>query len=256
MWRQKSRYLEDQKSYSDAKNKQQALRSELGGKQSERETAEQRRKQSREQLVSLEARRQGIPALKDKDSLENDIESFKKQLQQQAILLLEQDKQLKFTLDASKSIYKALHGTSIGTEISELIERSFMKQAKEVVALADEDQLDFPKLLNKDMIDISPLEAHLDDGIARQQQINQWREKWFNPELSRNGVSLRDQLAKLADRREQKLQAQQKKMQQIQQDLDRLQSSQVSYPYFVEAALEAIERECPKADPKVFMRIM
>jgi energy-coupling factor transporter ATP-binding protein EcfA2 len=247
----KSRYLEDQKSYSDAKNKQQSLRGDLTNRQTERETAELRRKQSREQLVNLEARRQGIPALKDKDSLETDIESFKKQLQQQAVLLLEQDKQLKFTLDATKSIYKSLHSTSVGTEISELIERSFMKQAKEVVALADENQLDFPKLLNKDMIDISPLEAHLDDGISRQQQINQWREKWFNPELSRNGVSLRDQLAKLADRREQKLQAQQKKMQQIQQDLDRLQSSQVSYPYFVEAALEAIQRECPQADPKV-----
>lgn len=247
----KSRYLEDQKAYSDAKNHQQKLRGELSNKQSERETAEARRKQSREQLVSLEARRQGVPALKDKDHLEQEIEGFKKQLQQQAVLLLEQDKQLKFTLDATSSIYKSLQNTSIGAEISALNERAFLALGKEVVALNNEEQLDFPKLLNKDMIDMSPLEAHLDDGVARQQTINQWREKWFNPELTRDGVSLRDQLARLADRREQKLQGHQKKMQQIQHDLDRLQSSQVSYPYFVEAALDAIRRECPQADPKV-----
>ncbi len=247
----KSRYMEDQKAYRDAKNQQQQLRSDLNHKQNERETAESRRKQSREELVGLEARRQGIPALKDKDHLEQEIESFKKQLQQQAVLLLEQDKQLKYTLDASKTIYKTLQNTSVGAEIAALNERKFLQQGKQVVALADANQLDFPAILNKDMIDMSPLEAHLDEGIKRQEQINQWRELWFNPELTTEGVSLRDQLARLADRREQKLQSQQKKMQQIQQDMDRLHSSQVSYPYFVEAALDAIRRECPQADPKV-----
>ncbi|WP_396588876.1 ATP-binding protein [Bermanella sp. R86510] len=247
----KSRYIEDQSAYRDAKNKQQQLRSDLSNKQNERDTADARRKQAREQLVSLEARRQGIPALKDKDHLEQEIEGFKKQLQQQAILLLEQDKQLKFTLDASKNIYKLLNNTSIGAEISTLNERSFLSQAKQVVALGEEDQIDFAAILNKDMIDMSPLESHLDTGIKRQQQINAWRDKWFNPELTTEGVCLRDQLARLADRREQKLQGQQKKMQQIQMDLDRLNASQVSYPYFVEAALDAISRECPQADPKV-----
>lgn len=247
----KSRYVEDQKAYRDAKNQQQQLRSELTSKQNERETAESRRKQAREELVGLEARRQGIPALKDKDHLEQEIEAFKKQLQQQAVLLLEQDKQLKYTLDASKSIYKTLQNTSVGVEIPALNERKFLSQGKQVVALSDAEQLNFPAILNKDMIDMSPLEAHLDEGIQRQEQINQWRELWFNAELTTDNISLRDQLARLADRREQKLQGQHKKMQQIQQDMDRLHSSQVSYPYYVEAALDAIRRECPQADPKV-----
>ena len=247
----KSRYVEDQTAYRDAKNQQQQLRSDLTHKQNERETAEARRKQSREELVGLEARRQGIPALKDKDHLEQEIVSFQKQLQQQAVLLLEQDKQLKYTLDATKSIYKTLQNTSVGVEIPALNERKFLQQGKQVMQLADADQLDFPAILNKDMIDMSPLESHLDEGIKRQEQINQWRELWFNAELTTEGVSLRDQLARLADRREQKLQGQHKKMQQIQQDMDRLHSSQVSYPYFVEAALDAIRRECPQADPKV-----
>ena len=247
----KSRFMEDQVAYRDAKQQQQTLRSNLTSHDSERETCEARRKQAREQLVSLEARRQGIPALKDKDRLEQDIKGYQQQLQQQAVLLLEQDKQLKYTLDATKSIHKTLQNTSIGAEIAALNERGFLKQGKEVMLLGDEEQLDFPAILNKDMIDMSPLEAHLDDGIKRQEQINQWRHKWFSSELTTEGVSLRDQLARLADRREQKLQAQSKKMQQNQQDIDRLNASQVSYPYFVEAALDTIQRECPQADPKV-----
>ncbi len=247
----KSRYVEDQKAYRDAKQFQQKLRSDLSAKQADRETSESRRKQAREQLVSLEARRQGIPALKDKDNLESEIASYQKQLQQYAVLLLEQDKQLKFTLDASKSIYKALTKSSVGAEVSVLNERSLLQQGKTIVSLADEGQLDFPKLLNKDMVDMSPLEAHLDEALKRQEQINQWRDKWFNADITTEGVSLRDQLAKLADRREQKLQNQQKKMQQIQMEMDRLNASQVSYPNYVEAALEFIRRECPEADPKV-----
>ncbi|MEH6346217.1 MAG: SbcC/MukB-like Walker B domain-containing protein [Bermanella sp.] len=247
----KSRYIEDQKSYRDAKSLQQKQRSDLSNNKNERETCDARRKLAREQLVSLEARRQGIPALKDKDVLEQDIVAYQKDLSHQAVLLLEQDKQLKYTLEATRSIYKALQNTSIGAEIPGLNERVFLKEAKDVVALSDENQLDFPAILNKDMIDISPLEAHLDDGIKRQEQINQWRHKWFTAELTTENVSLRDQLARLADRRGQKLMGQQKKMQQTQQDIDRLNSSQVSYPYFVEAALDAISRECPQADPKV-----
>ena len=247
----KSRYGEDQKNYRDAKAQQQKLRGDLNHKQNERETAEARRRQSREQLVSLEARRQGIPALKDKDKLEQEIQNHQRHLQQQAVLLVEQDQQLKYTLNASKSIYKTLSTTSIGAEVSALNEKSLLTQGKAVTSLAEENQLDFAKLLNKDMIDMAPLEAHLDDAIARQEQINQWRERWFNADVTTESLSLRDQLARLADRREQKLQAQQKKMQQIQTDMDRLNASQVSYPYFVEAALDVINRDCPQADPKV-----
>lgn len=247
----KSRYMEDQKNYRDAKAHQQQLRSDLTNKQNERETSEARRQQSRDQLVSLEARRQGITALKDKDKLEQEIAGFQGQLQQQAVLLVEQDKQLKYTLDASKSIYKVLNNTSIGAEVSALNERSLLKQGKAITALSEEDQLDFAKLLNKDMIDMAPLEAHLDIGLKRQEEINQWRERWFNPDLTTENISLRDQLARLQDRREQKLQGLQKKMQQGQMDIDRLNASQVSYPYFVEAALDVIRRDVPGADPKV-----
>jgi DNA repair exonuclease SbcCD ATPase subunit len=247
----KSRYLEDQKSYSKAKSIQQDLRNELANKTSERETAESRRVSAREELVQLEAQRMGIAELKNKDQLVQDIEECKVKLKQNSDSLLEQDKLIDFTLDGSKSVQKLLLNTSMGAEIPALNDRLLLSAAKDVVALADEEQLDFSKMLNRDFIDISPLEAHLDQAISRQQMINQWRERWFNPEYSSSDLSLRDQLGNLTAARSQKLQQFQKKMHQVQTDIHRLQSSQVSYPYFVEAALEAIRRECPQADPKV-----
>ncbi|MCP5326483.1 MAG: hypothetical protein H7A09_09205 [Oceanospirillaceae bacterium] len=247
----KSRYMADQKAYRDAKQQQQDIRSQIHNAEDERQNAQSRRKQVREQLVGLEARRQGIPALKDKDRFEQDIAQFKTQLQQQAVALLDQDKQLQFSLSASASIAQLLNKTSIGAEVSALNERGLLQQAASLVKLREASQLDFAKLMNKDFIDMAPLEAHLDEALKRQESINQWRERWFNAELTQEGTSLRDQLARLVDRREQKLQNQQKKMQQIQQEIDRLNTAQVSYPYFVEAALDAIRRECPQAQPRV-----
>ena len=247
----RSQYLEDQKLYSDAKHYQQSLRGDLTNKETAREVSGGRRNQAREQQVSLEARRKGIAVLKDKDQLEQDIEGYKKELQHHSTLLLDQDNQLKFTLDATKSIVKSLLNTSIGIEIPALSDRGFLAKSKEMLVLSEEGQLNFSAILNRDMIDISPLEAHLDQSVKHQEQINQWYDKWFSAQLSAKGISLRDQLQHLGISRDQKLKSQQNKIQQIQRDINRLESSQVSYPHFVEAALDAISKECPQADPKV-----
>ena len=81
--------------------------------------------------------------------------------------------------------------------------------------------------------------------------VNQWRERFHSTELESSGISLRDQIAKQVDRREQKLQQIQGRMAQKQADIDSLESRQLNYPGFVRQALEAIRRECPQADPRV-----
>ena len=87
----RSRYLNDQKNYLNAKEIQQQIRESLNKTQKERDVAQDRRKQVREQLISMEARRQGIDALQDKDAAEQALNDGKAKLQQQAIPLLEQD---------------------------------------------------------------------------------------------------------------------------------------------------------------------
>ncbi|TVV44084.1 ATP-binding protein [Thalassolituus sp. C2-1] len=247
----KSRYINDQRAYLAAKEKQQGIRERLHKAEKERETAQERRKQLREQLISMEAQRRGIDALQDKDAAEQAIAEGKKQLQQQAIPLLEQDQLLQASLRATELVYGALQKTSIGLEIPTLGQKKIIDQAKQVLAIKDQGAVDFRKLLGKDWVDLSPLEAHLDDAQQQQMLVNQWRERFHSTELESSGISLRDQIAKQVDRREQKLQQIQGRMAQKQADIDSLESRQLNYPGFVRQALEAIRRECPQADPRV-----
>ena len=247
----KSRYVNDQRAYLTAKEKQQGIRERLHKAEKDREVAQERRKQLREQLISMEAQRRGIDALQDKDSAEEAIASGKQQLQQLAVPLLEQEQMLQASLRATELVHGALQKTSIGAEIPGLGQKKIVDMAKEVLAIKDQGAVDFRKLLGKDWIDLSPLEAHLGDAQNQQMLVNQWRERFHSTELESSGVSLRDQVAKQADRREQKLQQVQSRMAQKQADIDSLESRQLNYPGFVRQALEAIRRECPQADPRV-----
>ena len=247
----KSRFMHDQRAYLSAKEKQQHVRERLQKAQKERDVAQERRKQLREQLIGMEARRRGIAGLQDKDAAEQSIADGKKKLQQLAIPLLEQDQLLQASLRATELVYGALQKTSIGLEVPTLGQKKMLDMAKDVLAIKDQGAVDFRKLLGKDWIDLSPLEQHLD--AARQQQVlvNQWRERFHTTELESSGLSLRDQISKQADRREQKLQQVQQRIAQKQADIDSLEARQLNYPGFVRQALEAIRRDCPQADPRV-----
>ncbi|WP_419810274.1 ATP-binding protein [Bacterioplanoides sp.] len=247
----KSRYLHDQRSYLSAKEAQQALRERLSNAEKERGVSQERRKQLREQLISMEAQRRGIDALQDKDAAEQAIEDGKRQLQQQAVPLLEQEQMLQASLRATELVYGALQKTSIGLDIPSLGSKKIIDQAKQVLAIKDQGAVDFRKLMGKDWIDLSPLEAHLDDSREQQSLLNQWRDRFHNVELESSGISLRDQISKQVDKREQKLQQIQGRTAQKQADIDSLEARQLNYPGFVRQALEVIRRECPQADPRV-----
>ena len=247
----KSRYLNDQQVYLKAKEKQQHLRDDLSSAEQEREQSQDRRSQLREQLIAMEAQRLGIDALQDKDQFEQKVESGKQQLQQQAMLLLEQDKSAQFSLQATESLYKSLQKTTISIDLPSLGQRKLIDMAKNVASIASEGAVDFPTLLGKDWVDLSPLEAHLETAQQNQQLMNQWRERWFSGELESSGIPLRDQLAKLVDRREQKVLQVQRQIAQKQNDIDSLEARELNYPHFVRIALETIRRECPDAEPCV-----
>ncbi|MDK2777369.1 MAG: hypothetical protein KYX62_06900 [Pseudomonadota bacterium] len=247
----RSRYIHDQRAYLSAKEKQQNIRERLHKAEKERDVAQERRKQLREQLISMEAQRRGIDALQDKDAAEQAITDGKNQLQQLAVPLLEQDQLLQASLRATELVYGALQKTSIGMEVPGLGQKKIIDQAREVLAIKDQGAVDFRKLLGKDWVDLSPLEAHLDDARRQQSLVNQWRDRFHSTELESSGISLRDQVAKQVDRREQKLQQFQTRMAQKQADIDSLEARQLNYPGFVRQALEIIRRECPQADPRV-----
>ena len=247
----RSRFLNDQRGYLGAKEQQQNFREQLNKTQKERDVAQDRRKQLREQLITMEARRRGIDALQDKDAAESALADGKKKLQQQAIPLLEQEQLLQASLRATELVHGALQKTSVAAEIPSLGSKRILDQAKQVLAIKDQDAVDFRKLLGKDWVDLSPLEAHLDEAREQQSLVNQWRDRFHNVDLESSGISLRDQIARNVDRREQKFQQVQARMNQKQGDIDSLEARQLNYPGFVRQALEAILRECPQADPRV-----
>lgn len=246
----KSRFLIDQKKYLSTKAEQQRVRNELDQLKEDLEITTERRNQSDEHRVSLEARRLGIDALQDKDKFEAKIKQSTDALQKQAAPLLTQNDALEKSLVASLEIQKSLLKTSLSAEIPALANKQLTSKAK-AVAQMQSLGIDFRGLLNQDWIDISPLEEHLDSALQQQASLNEWRELWFDESTQADQVSLRDQLQRLVDRREQKLVQVRTNLSRKQQDIDSLASAQVNYPYHVRIALEAIRRECPAADPRV-----
>lgn len=246
----KSRFLADQKRYLDTKKEQHNVRSQLDQLEADLEVSAERRLQTREQLVTLEARRRGVEALQDKDRFEARARLCADQMQKQATLLLEQSHGVERTLTASQAIYQALNKSSVAVELPALNDKRLLKKAKSISQLGAQ-AIDFQRLLTQDWVDISPLEAHLDGALAQQSELNEWRQLWFDESLQANGVSLRDQLQRLVDRREQKLLQVRQNLSRKQQDIDSLATAQVNYPHHVRIALEAIRRECPEADPRV-----
>lgn len=246
----KSRFLADQKKYLTTKSEQQRVRHELDQLNEDLDITTERRNQSDEQRVSMEARRLGIDALQDKDRFESKITQCTETLQKQAAPLLEQNDALERSLKASATIHKTLLTSSLATELPALANRTLLKSSKNV-AQSQGPGIDFRSLLNQDWIDISPLEEHLDLAMSQQALLNEWRSLWFDDALQAEGVSLRDQLQRLVDRREQKLVQVRTNLSRKQQDIDSLSTQQINYPYHVRIALDAIRRECPEADPRV-----
>src|SRR5690554_6943375 len=236
----KARFNFDQKSYLKAKEKQQSIREGL-----------QQAEHGREQLINMEAQRRGIAALQDKDSAEQTLVAGKKKLQQLSIPLLEQQQILQASLRATELLHANLTSTAISVEVPSLGQKKLLDTAKAVLQIKDDEAIDLRKLLGKDWIDLSPLEQHLSVATKQQALINQWRDRFFESELESSGISVRDQVAKQLDRREQKLQQVQQRITQKENDISRLEARQLNYPHFVRSALEAIMRECPQAEPRV-----
>ena len=244
------RFLSDQQRYLTAKRDQQSMREAIDGNQRETEVAEARRRELRDQGRQLEAQRLGIPALRDKDQLQNTVDECHVQLHAQAQPLLVQMQLQQSNCDAAERLLKALAQTSIVLCVPALGDKAIKQAANSVVQSRHGTDIDMPTLLGRDWIDIAPLENQMDKALDAQSLQNRWVDLLHNKELHSNG-SVRDQLAREASKREQDLATLQRGSERKRQEIDVLQGSQTSYPAPVRAALEAINRQCPDADARV-----
>lgn len=244
----KRRYQDCQARYLSEKHLQQSLREQLAANQQAMLVCEERREDLQQQILDVNTRRLGIPALRDKDQLLGEKQALEKELLASVPQLLTQDQQLQRNIQVADQLLSSLQQTSIELDLPLLADKSLRSLLKKVAS--DDLSLDVHSLLNRDWIDISPLEDKLDRALAQQQQHRQLVDYWLLGDKQEN-MSLRDQLAREREKRQRSLDQHHKQLEQTRREIDALTSHQVAYPEFVRRALAALQQQCPEADARV-----
>ncbi len=251
----KRKYNDSQSLYLDAKHKQQLLRESSAAQQQSLAACELERSEINQLILAATAKRLGVPALRDKDQLEQEKQRQEQELQNLVPQLRGQHQQAEHNLAAIGQFSQALKLTSIVLEVPALKEAGLEKLAKQILEV---DQLpDIHQLLNRDWIrdanQSAPLNQHLDAILALQKNHNAFVAGLFTQESSKSGLrlNLRDQLAQERDKRKQNAERLQKQMDGKRREIQALEAKQVSYPGFVRSALDAIAEQCPQADARV-----
>jgi energy-coupling factor transporter ATP-binding protein EcfA2 len=210
-----------------------------------------RKEQLHAQLIELEAQRQGIKSLRDKDSLEQDIESIKQQLIAAVSPLLAHNQQLVSNYDAATQLKKHFQSQSIAVDIPAIELRGFRELLNAVVDGKGDTGLDAQQLLTKDWVGIESLEGKLADVNQLELLHSQFYEQLHHLNQLAGTVSLRDQVYTVANNRFEKLQKTKKQIAQKETEVKKLQQHKVNYPAHVVDALVAINQQCPAAKPAV-----
>ncbi|WP_285276548.1 ATP-binding protein [Halopseudomonas bauzanensis] len=238
----------NRKQYVAAKDKQQEISARIADLTEEQQLNDERTQQAHRDLVQLEARRQGVPALQGKDDLENRQQQLGARLQQGVAPLLEQAHQRDTNLEAVRTI-QHLVSSGVGVEIPELTSRNWKGVADEVLAAEQQPVAELHQLLSNDWIDLSPLHNGLDNVRQQQQTHNRLAAMIAQP--GAEGVSLLQRVDRLSQERSSALSNLERQISISERQINTLQQSRVTYPAYVEDAVAAIRQQCPQADPRV-----
>ncbi len=238
-----------QREYLDAKAEQQENVREQQETQSRIDNTGDKKNLLHIQLVELEAQRQGIPALKDKDQLEQNIEQNEQKLIQCARPLLEQDKQLGDNREFTEQLQTQLLSSGLGIDVPAFEGKDFIRDMNAVAQLKADTGVDMQGLLTQNFAGIAHLENKLDGLIDYEKVHNAF---YSRIHFSANkAVSIRDQVFNIGNIRKQKQIRLQEHVSKKKLEIQRLENATVSYPPFVDAAFKAIQQQCPQARPAV-----
>ena len=229
----------------------------LGSTLGRLELAAQRHDQLRDTVVSLEAQRQGIPALQRKDALDKERDGVNGRFTGTAAALLGQDQQIQRNLRAAQALSGLLGQPSLRADLPDaatLESSMLLRRVQETAQIGD---LDLPRYLQMDLThDVAMLESHLDLARIAQATHNELHEFWRRRGTGiavgiGTGESRRDAVANLSQLRRQRYASVTAQLQTRQQEIGRLEAKQIVYPGYVERALAAIRAQCPQADARV-----
>lgn len=235
--------------YLEAKRLQEGLRHRIRENGAESALAAQRRAQAHEALVSLEAQRLGVDALRRKDELEARRGEEQRRLVELGRELLVQDNALRQNAERVKAMGGLLQAAELARELPDAAGLEMRRLAEETLEKGKRADIDIHALLQREITgDLAALEERLDQARGAQGLHNRLVERWRG---AAEGESLRDRLAGLHQQRRQRHDQLKAQHRQKEQEIERLEGRQVSYPPFVERALQAIRAQCPQADPRV-----
>ncbi len=238
--------VQHQKKVSEREATETDLASTLG----RLELSNQRYTQLRDTVISLEAQRQGIPALQRKDALDSEREAVNRRFAGTAAALLGQDQKMQQNLRSAQALSGLLAIPPVSIDLPQVVtleSQALLRKALETAALGD---VDLPRYLQMDLTnDLALLENHLDAARIAQRTHNELHEFWRRREGT--GECHRDAVADASQLRRQRYASLTSQLQTKEQEIERLEAKQVVYPPYVDRALAAIRAQCPQADARV-----
>ncbi len=247
----KACYFSEQKNYLEEKQKKQSLKNEFEEVEREISVNDGRLRDIQKIVDELNAKRLGVPALRDKDHYEQlEIESNKRLKQLQGPVYA-QDSQLRTNAQASEVIQQYLSNPSLALDILGFGNKQLKKSLAIVSGGKNQTLPDMTYLFNADWVDGTQSEKLLDDVVKLQQQHVQLVGTLSGREDRGDGVSLRDGVANLRERQNTQKTQCEKQAERKQLEITALETQQVSYPPYVVIALQAIRKQCPEADARV-----
>ncbi|MBB3168068.1 ATP-binding protein [Simiduia aestuariiviva] len=235
-------YNESQDRYLRAKRRQTELVGKLDANVRDADVARDRLSVLQQELNDLHLQQLQVPALRDKVALDAQREKLEQAIHKGAVPLLTDINQIKQAQSAAERLAKL----SVAPQAWPGLQSAATKKLLNDVATRQRGEpVALHELTNQDWIDISPLEQHLDNAQAIQQQHNAWVDLWLAPE------GLLSTLRRDLDRERQLLEKLERQVQVKQAEIAQLDGQQVSYPAYVRTALDAIQRHLPEADARV-----
>jgi len=239
----------NQRRYLGAKDQQARQRGKLEELRLQQQLDEERLRLTHQELVQLEARRQGVAVLKTKDELEQQQHALMDNLRRAAPRLLQENQQADHNVTALANIAPLLRRHSLGQALPALENRGWQEDSQALLALRNAPRPDLQQLLAKDWVDLNPLEEGLNGLIGQERLHNRVAERIHAAEGQ--AKSLFRQIEQLADARARHIEESRRVIEQSEQRIALLESRRVTYPAYVDAALAAIRQHCPQADPRV-----
>ncbi len=240
-----------QQDYLAAGKQRKQYRQQAEENMAETADAKQRMTQIYEQRVQLEAQRQGITALNQKDELEKQLALLQTEMMQTVQQLLQQRNEQLSNIQQITSLQRAFETTELQQQLPNFTDLESMTLLNNTIQQDKTGSVDIQAIIQKDLTrDLASLEQHLDDVRLAQNLHNRCYQYWYQVEsddvassfeqLSAEYHKVQNRYDKLSQQRKQK-----------QAEIERLEQQYVVYPHFVQKALDTINQHFPQADPRV-----